>query len=243
MSRGQQIYSAYYREPLAMYEDVKHFRRMLKARHFVILTNQKPLTYAFSQKRDKCCPRQFNHLDFISQFTTDIRHISGQENVFSDALSRVEAVCTSVSPEALTEGQATDAELANILHGTTALRLEKIHFPGTDVTLQCDTSTNRPRQYVPEPPPTASVRLFPRSGRPRNKGDSQTHFPAIRVTWSAEGLPHLGTSVPVLPAVEDIQPHHHATGRLHCLLPGSSTCTSTSLALFHRTASDTASRQ
>ena len=47
----------------------------------MILTAHKPLTYAFSQIRDKCSPRQFNHLDFISQFTTDIRHISGQDNV------------------------------------------------------------------------------------------------------------------------------------------------------------------
>jgi hypothetical protein len=30
---------------------------MLDARHFVIFTYHKPLTYAFSQKRDKCSPR------------------------------------------------------------------------------------------------------------------------------------------------------------------------------------------
>ena len=108
MSTAQQKYSAYDRELLAIYEAVKHFRHMLEARHFVIFTDHKPLTYAFSQKRDKCTPRQFNHFDYISQFTTDIRHISGQENVVADALSRVEAVCTSVSPEALPEAQATD---------------------------------------------------------------------------------------------------------------------------------------
>jgi cleavage and polyadenylation specificity factor subunit 1 len=77
--------------------------------------------------------------------------------VVTDALSRVEAVCTSVSPEALAEAQATDAELANLLQGTTALRLEKIQIPGTDITLQCDTSTNRPRPYVPE---TLRRRMF-----------------------------------------------------------------------------------
>jgi cleavage and polyadenylation specificity factor subunit 1 len=82
---------------------------MLEARYFGILTDDKPRTYAFSQKRDNCSPRQFNHLDFISQFTTDIRHISGQDNVVADALSRVEAVCTSVSSEALAASQATDA--------------------------------------------------------------------------------------------------------------------------------------
>jgi hypothetical protein len=43
---------------------------MLEAQHFIILIEHKPLTFAFHQKRDKCSPCQFNHLDFISQFTT-----------------------------------------------------------------------------------------------------------------------------------------------------------------------------
>ena len=88
---------------LAIFEAAKHSRHMLEARHFVVFTDHKSLNYAFSQRRDKCSPRQFNHLDFISQFTTDIRHISGQDNVVSDALSRVKAVCMPVSPEALAE--------------------------------------------------------------------------------------------------------------------------------------------
>jgi cleavage and polyadenylation specificity factor subunit 1 len=89
---AQQKYSAYDRELLAIYEAVRHFRHMLEALHFTILTDHKPLTFAFHQKRDKCSPRQFNHLDFIAQFTTDIRHISGQDNIVADTLSRVE-VC------------------------------------------------------------------------------------------------------------------------------------------------------
>jgi cleavage and polyadenylation specificity factor subunit 1 len=77
LSPAQQKYSAYDRELLAIYEAVKHFRHMLNAQHFTILTDHKPLTFAFHEKRDKCLPRQFNQLDFISQFTTDFRHISG----------------------------------------------------------------------------------------------------------------------------------------------------------------------
>ena len=149
LNTAEQKYSAHDRELLAFYEAVKHFRHMLEARHFVIFSYHKPLTYAFSQRRDKCSPRQFNHFDFISQFTTDIRHISGQDDVVADALSRVEAVGTSVSPEALAEAQDTDAELTALLQGATALRLEKIQVPGTDIALHCDTTTTRPRLYVP----------------------------------------------------------------------------------------------
>jgi hypothetical protein len=36
---------------------------MLEARHFIIFTDHKPITYAFQQKRDNCSPLQFNHLD------------------------------------------------------------------------------------------------------------------------------------------------------------------------------------
>jgi hypothetical protein len=39
---------------MAVSEAVKHFRHMLEARHFVIFTDHKPLTFAFQQKRDKC---------------------------------------------------------------------------------------------------------------------------------------------------------------------------------------------
>jgi cleavage and polyadenylation specificity factor subunit 1 len=99
LNTAQQKYNAYDRELLAVYEAVKHFRNMLEARHFTIFTDHKPLTYTFKQRRDICSPRQFNHLDFIAQFTTDIdiRHISGQDSVVADALSRVESV-TSPHP-------------------------------------------------------------------------------------------------------------------------------------------------
>ena len=63
-------------------------------------------------------------------------------------------------------------------------------------------------------PPTESIRLSPRSRPPRNKGNCKTRFAAILVVWRAEGLPNLGRSMPVLPAVEGIQAHLHPIGRL-----------------------------
>jgi hypothetical protein len=56
MSTAQQKYSPFDRELLAIYEAVKHFRDMLEARHFVVFTDHKPLTYAFAQRRGKCTP-------------------------------------------------------------------------------------------------------------------------------------------------------------------------------------------
>jgi cleavage and polyadenylation specificity factor subunit 1 len=87
---------------------------MLEAHHFIIFTDHKPITYAFQQMRDKCSPRQFNHLDFVAQFTTDIRHISGQNNVVADALSRVESVTAPPSYDALAALQNSDDKLRTL---------------------------------------------------------------------------------------------------------------------------------
>ena len=69
-------YSAFDRELLAVYLAVKHFRHFVEGREFLILTDHKPLTFALSITTDKYTPRQTRHLDYISQFTTDIRHVS-----------------------------------------------------------------------------------------------------------------------------------------------------------------------
>jgi cleavage and polyadenylation specificity factor subunit 1 len=125
LNAAQQKYSAYDRELLSFYEAVKHFRHMLEPRHFIVF-----IIYSFQQNRDKCLPRQFNHLDFISQFTTDTRHISGQDNVVIDALYRVESIAAPPAYEILAAAQKSDDELQTLLETTNALRLEKIQIPG-----------------------------------------------------------------------------------------------------------------
>jgi cleavage and polyadenylation specificity factor subunit 1 len=144
LNPAQQKYSTYDREQLAVYEAVKHFRHMLEARHFII-TDHKPIAYAFQHRRDKCSPRQFNHLDFIAQFTTDIRHISGQDNVVADALSRVESVNAPPSHDALAVSQDGDDEPRTFPASSTALRLERQQIPSTTVSICCDTSAGKPR--------------------------------------------------------------------------------------------------
>jgi hypothetical protein len=127
---------------------------MLEAHHFIIFTDHKPITYAFQQKRDKCSPRQFNHLDLIVQFTTDIWHISGQYNVVADVLCRVESVTVPPSHDALSASQDGDKELPTLLASSTALWLVREHIPGITVSIYCDTFTGKPRPYIP-----ASLRL------------------------------------------------------------------------------------
>ena len=96
---AERSYSTFDRELLAIYLSVRHFQHQLEGRHFVIYTDHKPLTFALSSKTDKHSPRSFRHLVNISQFTWDIRHIPGTENVPADALSRlpVSAILTPSS--------------------------------------------------------------------------------------------------------------------------------------------------
>jgi cleavage and polyadenylation specificity factor subunit 1 len=124
LSPIQQKYSPYDRKLLALYEAIKYFRHMVEGRPFVIFTDHKPLTYVFQQHRDKCSPRQFRHLEFIGQFSTDFRHVSGQDNVVEDALSRMNSVMIPFDYHALASSQDQDAELQDILKYGSTLWLE-----------------------------------------------------------------------------------------------------------------------
>nr|XP_033203761.1 uncharacterized protein LOC117164662 [Bombus vancouverensis nearcticus] len=116
LNSAQRKYSAYDRELLAMYTAVKRFRHAIEGRNFTIYTDHKPLTYAFNQDPDKCSPRQFRQLDYVGQFTTDIRYIKGLDNNVADALSRIEAIGKSVDHRALAAAQEADKELSNIVN-------------------------------------------------------------------------------------------------------------------------------
>lgn len=150
MNKSQRLYSAYDRELLAVYESIKHFRFMVEGRHFVIYTDHKPITYAFQQRDRHCSPRQFNQLDYISQFTTDIRHISGKSNLTADTLSRVEAITQPPDLETLAHAQEVDQEMQDLVtNRSSSLDLQQVLVPGTSINLYCDVSMSRPRPYVP----------------------------------------------------------------------------------------------
>ena len=129
-SLAQQMYSPYDPELLAVCEAIKYFRHMVEGRHFVILTDQGLLTYAFQQRRDTCSVQEFRHLEFIGQFSTNCRHVSGQDNVVSDTLSKANSVTTLLDYHALARSQDQDAELQDILKHGSRLDWNECIFPG-----------------------------------------------------------------------------------------------------------------
>ncbi|GFV88989.1 retrovirus-related Pol polyprotein from transposon 17.6 [Trichonephila clavipes] len=152
LTSSEKSYSAYDRELLAIYSAIRHFRYMLEARDFTVFTDHKPLTYAFRQKSDKCSPRQIRQLDFISQFTTNIVHIPGSDNIAADVLSRVSAITfpSQIAYDCIAETQQTDQELHTLIASGTSLELKKVTFPNSSTEIMCDLSTGTARPYIPK---------------------------------------------------------------------------------------------
>jgi len=86
-------YSTFDRELLAAFSAIRHFRFVLEGRQFRLLTDHMPLTHAMNRVSPLWSSRQVRQMAYISEFTTDVRHIPGPQNVVADALSR-----PSVSP-------------------------------------------------------------------------------------------------------------------------------------------------
>ena len=148
-------YSTYDRELLAIYLAIRHFRYFLEGRNFHVLTDHKPLIYALSSRLDRHSPRQIRHLDFISQFTTDLRHVQGSANAAADALSRLStnALHTDTSSPVvdfreLASAQTDDPELAD-LRANSSLKLQQVPLALSEgVSIICDVSTGVLRPYV-----------------------------------------------------------------------------------------------
>lgn len=148
----QAKYSAYDCELIAIYESVKFFRHFLEGRNFKIYTDHKPLVHVFSQRSDKASPRQTRQLSFIAQFTTDLVHLSGSENIVADSLSRIEALRLPVEFELidLAARQKEDEELKHLLASSSSfLKFKKLIWGSSNSELYCEFSGNSIRPYIP----------------------------------------------------------------------------------------------
>lgn len=151
LSPSQCNYSTFGRELLGIYLSIRHFRHLVEGRDFTVLTDHKPLTFVFNSRPDKHSPREIRHLDFISQFTTDIRHIPGSSNVVADALSRpnIDSIESSdFNLEKIAAAQSNDDELSQA-KSFPSLRLTSMPLHFGDTSIICDTSTGYPRPFVP----------------------------------------------------------------------------------------------
>ena len=147
-------YSTFDWELLAVYLAIKHFHHFVEGRTFHVLTDHKPLTFALSTKSEQHTPRQIHHLDYILQFTSDIRNASGTENAAADALSRIGVNSLNDTSPILDLGemaiaQRDDTELQSLRSSTWSLVFKEVPLSLSDSTIICDTSTGVQCPFVP----------------------------------------------------------------------------------------------
>nr|VZI42160.1 unnamed protein product [Spirometra erinaceieuropaei] len=144
-------YSTLGRELLAVYRAVRHFRDLLDGRVFTIFTDHKPLTFAMHSHSDKLTSRAIRHLDYISQFTSDIRHIDGSWNEVAVALSRPSFAhlqlssgidLTEMAVEQRRVGSPSDEDVSG-------LQLQELPLTTGNGIILCDVSTRFHRPFVP----------------------------------------------------------------------------------------------
>ncbi|GFW57506.1 transposon Tf2-9 polyprotein [Trichonephila clavipes] len=115
-----------------------------------------PMKLSVSQKNWSTYDRELlTHLDFISQFSTNIQHVPETQNLVADALSRIEidsifkASCLGYKD--IAAAQLVDEELKQLLESNSiSLKLNQQYFPLEDVTLTCDVSSNVSRPFIPK---------------------------------------------------------------------------------------------
>ena len=158
----EQKYSAFDRELLAVHCGVRHFRYFLEGRIFTIFTDHKPLTFAMNKVSEPWSARQQRQLSAISEFSTDIQHISGKDNPVADALSRttvehdssddfgLSAISEGIDYEAMATAQLNDEEVQSLRTSETSLQLKDISYGTNGTTVLCDISTGRARPVVPK---------------------------------------------------------------------------------------------
>lgn len=155
LTSTQKKYSTYDRELLAIYLGIVHFRNLIEGRELTVFTDHKPLTYAFSKhSSDKETPRRTRQLLYISEFTSNIQYVTGNDNAVADALSRtVESiVCpTNIDFDEVAQAQETDQQLSDFLaRSNKEQRLQRIHSPLCNSPIYCNINKDCVRPYIPE---------------------------------------------------------------------------------------------
>ncbi|CAH8545287.1 unnamed protein product [Dicrocoelium dendriticum] len=122
-------YSTFDREILAIYLVIRHFRHYL-GRHFAVFTDYKPLIYAINGATDKYSPRETRHLNYVSQFKTDVRHISDDINPVADALSRINqislALGASIDLDAMAAAQQVGPDIGKPRRNTSDSPVQRL---------------------------------------------------------------------------------------------------------------------
>ncbi|GFS16791.1 Pol polyprotein [Elysia marginata] len=101
-----------------------------------------------SKLSDPWTARQQRHLAFISEFSTDIKHVSGKSNLVADCLSR--PILSNVVLGVDYAAMAKDKDILAFPTAITGLQIRPFQILEASHPLLCDVSTGQPRPIVPQ---------------------------------------------------------------------------------------------
>lgn len=153
LSLAEKKYSSFDKELLAIYSNIRHFRHFLEGRQFTVYTDHKPLVHIMESRVDRS-PRQTRHMEYIAQFTNDIRYVKGETNIVADTLSRTPEIegidDLKVDFVLLAKEQENDDTLHKLIGNECyPYKLSKVHIPLHDVSIWCEETNGRMRPYIP----------------------------------------------------------------------------------------------
>ena len=147
---------------MAAYLGIKHFHHWILGYQFTLYTDHKALIGALQKPLDRPNPQEVRRLAFIGQYSPRVVHISGAKNVVADTLSRCDedldvkderrtvnalSFQPPISHIDLVTAQAADEQLDQLLKIPESTPLKLALIGG----MYSDTSTNKPRPYIPSP--------------------------------------------------------------------------------------------
>ena len=115
-------------------------------------TDHKPLVQVMAKHVDPWSPWQQRHLSYISEYLTDMHHISRTAKTMADSLSHLFTIAATtwahkgLDPHKLAKAQSSDPSLKSA--ADSSLQLEQVQF-NPHLHLWCDTSCGEPWPYLP----------------------------------------------------------------------------------------------
>ena len=149
---NQREWSVFDKELHAIYAAVEHFEYMIEGRELTLFTDHKPLVKMFTMKKRSKLERRSRYIEYISQFTTKIHHISGVANIIADMLScpEVDSVSILVNEDKIAAAQKDDVEIQDALksglrdHEIKAIRIRK------ELNMICSVFKGKNRPLIPK---------------------------------------------------------------------------------------------
>ena len=149
-------YSTFDRELLSAYKAIRHFHYLIEGVKFTLVTDHKPLISAFYSRSDQLLTRRARQLSFISEFTDDLQHVHGKDNMVADTLSRIEInnilfTQKNLDYAEMARAQRDDVFIRKLLKSSipTNLKIKEIRLDDCNVPLICDISTSQLRPIIP----------------------------------------------------------------------------------------------